>query len=220
MTAQTADAVVVGAGPNGLVAANALADAGWDVVLLEANETVGGAVRSAQITAPGFSSDLFSAFYPLAAVSSVIKGLDLGDHGLRWVHADKVLAHARGDGRAAVIERAPEDTAAGLELFGTGDGQAWLDMFAQWQQIRDPLLDDMFTPLPPIKAVVGLLRTAKTQGVLDLARLAVLPVRRLSTERFTGDGAGLLLTGNAMHADVPPDAASSPRTNASTWPPR
>src|SRR3954447_635293 len=62
---QVADAVVIGAGPNGLVAANALVDAGWDVVVLEAQPTVGGAVRSAQVTAPGFISDLFSAFYPL-----------------------------------------------------------------------------------------------------------------------------------------------------------
>ena len=76
MTTRTADAVVIGAGPNGLVAAIALADAGWDVLLLEANETVGGAVRSAEVTAPGFCSDMFSAFYPLAAASRVIQDLD------------------------------------------------------------------------------------------------------------------------------------------------
>ena len=65
----TCDAVVIGAGPNGLVAANALVDAGWDVLVLEAQATVGGAVRSAEVTRPGFVSDLFSAFYPLAAAS-------------------------------------------------------------------------------------------------------------------------------------------------------
>jgi len=100
MTVETVDAVVIGAGPNGLVAANALADFGWDVLLLEANDTVGGAVRSAEITAPGFRSDLFSAFYPLAAASPVIRNLDLGNHGLTWVQAEKVLAHALPDGRA------------------------------------------------------------------------------------------------------------------------
>ena len=79
------DAVVIGSGPNGLVAANALADAGWDVLMLEAQDTIGGAVRSAEVIAPGYSTDLYSAFYPLAAASPVIKDLDLAGHGLRWV---------------------------------------------------------------------------------------------------------------------------------------
>ena len=206
---ETVDAVVIGAGPNGLVAANALADAGWEVLLLETNTTVGGAVRSAEVTAPGFVSDLFSAFYPLAAASPVIKDLDLHEHGLEWVQADTVLAHTLADGRAAVLARDPQDTATGLEEFGRGDGQAWLDMFAGWQQIRDPLLDAMFTPFPPVKAAIKLLRQSKIEGALDLARLAVLPVRRLAQEHFTGEGGALLLTGNAMHADVPPDAAGS-----------
>lgn len=209
MTPQSVDAVVIGAGPNGLVAANALADAGWDVLLLEANDEVGGAVRSAEVTAPGFSSDMFSAFYPLAAASQVIKGLDLTDHGLTWVQADSVLAHALPDGRSAVLERDPMKTAAGLEEFGAGDGQAWLDLFAGWQAIRDPLLDAMFTPIPPVRSLVKLLRRTKLSGMLDLARLAVLPARRLGQENFAGDGGPLLLTGNAMHADVPPDAAGS-----------
>ena len=209
MTPQTVDAVVIGAGPNGLVAANALVDAGWDVLLLEANESVGGAVSSANVTAPGFSSDMFSAFYPLAAASRVIKDLDLQDHGLVWVQAEKVLAHALPDGRSAVLARDPAETAAGLEEFGAGDGQAWLNMFAGWQQIRDPLLDAMFTPIPPVTSLIRLMRRTKLAGLIDLARLAVLPVRRLGAENFAGDGGPLLLTGNAMHADVPPDAAGS-----------
>ncbi len=209
MTTRTADAVVIGAGPNGLVAAIALADAGWDVLLLEANETVGGAVRSAEVTAPGFCSDMFSAFYPLAAASRVIQDLELARHGLVWTQADKVLAHALPDGRAAVLERDPDRTAAGLEEFGAGDGQAWLEMFAGWQRIRDPLLDAMFTPIPPVRSGLKLLGRTKLAGLLDLARLAVLPVRRLGQESFAGDGGPLLLTGNAMHADVPADAAGS-----------
>lgn len=209
MNVQCVDAVVIGAGPNGLVAANALADFGWDVLLLEANECVGGAVRSGEITAPGFTSDLFSAFYPLAAASRVIKNLHLEAHGLSWVQADAVLAHALPDGRAAVLSRAPEATAADLDAFGKGDGQAWLDMFAGWNKIRDPLLDAMFTPIPPVRSLLRLLRRLGTSGTLDMARLAVLPVRRLAEENFTGIGAPLLLTGNAMHADVPPEAAGS-----------
>lgn len=209
MTPQTVDAVVIGAGPNGLVAANALADAGWDVLLLEANDAVGGAVSSAEVTAPGFRSDMFSAFYPLAAASPVIKGLDLADHGLTWMRAPKVLAHALPDGRSVVLESDPAGTATNLEAFGAGDGQAWLEMFDGWQRIRDPLLDAMFTTIPPVRAALRLLSRTKLAGVLDLARMAVLPVRRLGVENFAGDGGPLLLTGNAMHADVPPDAAGS-----------
>ena len=209
MTAGSADAVVIGAGPNGLVAANALADAGWDVVLLEANDEVGGAVRSAEVTAPGFGNDLFSAFYPLAAASPVIEGLELGDHGLSWRHAPAVLAHALDDGRAAVLSRDPEVTAASVEEFAPGDGDAWLEMFAQWQSIRDALLDALFTPFPPVAPAARMLRALRASGALEFARLAVLPVRRLGKENFRGDGAPALLTGNAMHADVPPDAAGS-----------
>jgi len=94
MVARSVDAVVVGAGPNGLVAANALVDAGWDVVLVEAADEVGGAVRTAEVTAPGYRTDLFSAFYPLAAASPVIRDLELDRHGLVWRRAPAVLAHA------------------------------------------------------------------------------------------------------------------------------
>ena len=93
-----ADAVVVGGGHHGLVAAALLADAGWDVCLLEASDRVGGAVRSEALH-PGFTADLFSAFYPLYAASPVLQALDLQAHGLRLSHAPVVLAHPpRPDG--------------------------------------------------------------------------------------------------------------------------
>jgi phytoene dehydrogenase-like protein len=206
---RTVDAVVVGAGPNGLVAANALVDAGWDVLVLEAQDSVGGAVRTAEVAAPGFRTDLFSAFYPLAAGSPVIRDLHLEDHGLAWSRAPSVLSHVLDDGRAAVLHAAPEDTAAGLEESGPGDGEAWLRMFAGWQRVRDPLLDALFSPLPAAGPALRLLRRLGVGGALDLGRLAVLPVRRLADETFHGEGGGLLLTGNAMHSDVPPDAAGS-----------
>ncbi|WP_028048291.1 NAD(P)/FAD-dependent oxidoreductase [Cellulomonas sp. URHD0024] len=209
MTGLTVDAVVIGAGPNGLVAANALVDAGWDVLVLEEQDTPGGAVRTDEVIRPGFHTDLFSAFYPLAAASPVLEGLNLGDHGLHWVHAPTVLAHALDDGRAAVLHRGADDTAAGLDEFAPGDGDAWLRMVEAWRTIRDPLLDALFTPLPPAVALLRLLRRTGIAGALDLARIGVLPVRRLADENFRGEGGGLLLAGNAMHADVPPDAAGS-----------
>lgn len=206
---ETVDAVVIGAGPNGLVAANALVDAGWDVVVIEANDTAGGAVRSGEITAPGFCNDLFSAFYPLAAASPVINGLDLHQHGLSWTQAPTVLSHVLPDDRAAVLHRRAEDTAAGLNDFAEGDGDAWLELWEQWRKLRDPLLDALFTPFPPVRSALRLLRSLGTAEALDMLRLTVLPVHRLADERFRGEGAAVLLAGNAMHSDVGPDAAAS-----------
>lgn len=209
MPGTTVDAVVVGAGPNGLVAANALGEAGWDVLLVEAQDEVGGAVRSAEVTAPGFVSDMFSAFYPLAAASPVITGLHLEHHGLRWRRAPHPLAHALDDGRAAVLCGDARETAELLEADAPGDGDAWMQLVEEWQRIRDPLLDALFTPFPPMASGLRMLRRLGAAGTLDFARLAVMPVRRFGDERFSGDGGPLLLTGNALHSDLPPDGAGS-----------
>lgn len=209
MPVHVADAVVIGAGPNGLVAANALAEAGWDVVLLEANEDVGGAVRSAQVTADGYTTDLFSAFYPLAAASPVMRDLDLSTFGLRWVRAPAVLGHALPDGRAVILHDDPQMTAISVSDFGAGDGKAWLDLFAQWTRMRDPFLDALFTPFPPVRSALALLRRLGTRGTVDLSRLAMSSVRQFADEHFDGEGAALLLAGNALHADLSPDAAGS-----------
>jgi phytoene dehydrogenase-like protein len=161
------------------------------------------------VTAPGFRNDLFSAFYPLAAASPVIRGLDLGGHGLSWCRAPSVLAHVLPDGRSAVLSQSLEETASSLDEFAPGDGEAWTELVEEWRTIQDPLLDSLFTPFPPVTSALRMLRRLGTAGALELARLAVLPVHRLADERFRGDGAKLLLTGNALHADVPPDAAGS-----------
>ena len=88
------DAVVIGAGPNGLVAANLLADRGWKVVVLEATDRPGGAVKSSELIEPGFVNDEFSAFYPLAASSPIIASLRLDDYGLKWRRSPYMLAQA------------------------------------------------------------------------------------------------------------------------------
>ena len=104
--------MVIGAGPNGLVAANLLADAGWRVLVLEAQPEPGGAVRSAELTHPGFVHDVFSAFYPLGIASPVMRALDLPAHGLRWRRSPLVLAHPTADGRCAVLSTDVGETAA------------------------------------------------------------------------------------------------------------
>jgi len=205
---ETWDAVVIGAGVNGLVAANALADKGWQVLVLEAQPEVGGAVRSGSI-ADAFTSDLYSAFYPLAAASPVIRAMELERYGLVWVQAPTVLAHQLDDGGVAVIHRDVERTAASFDEEHPGDGEAWLAMVDEWRRLREPILRALFTPFPPLGAGVALLRALKIAGALRLARMITLPVRRLAEESFGGTSPRLLLTGNAMHADVPPVGAGS-----------
>ncbi|MEV6806661.1 NAD(P)/FAD-dependent oxidoreductase [Streptomyces sp. NPDC051129] len=203
------DAVVVGAGPNGLVAANLLADAGWSVQVLEEQPEPGGAVRHDRGVHPDFVSDLFSSFYPLAAASPVLSALRLEDHGLRWSHAPHVLAHPLSDGRCAVLDRRIDTTAASVEAFAPGDGAAWRRLFELWQTLRPGLLSALFTPFPPVKASARLLWTLRAAGGLRAARSLVLPVRRLGEEEFRGEGGRLLLAGNALHADLAPEAAGS-----------
>jgi phytoene dehydrogenase-like protein len=209
MDSEVVDAVVIGAGPNGLVAANVLADAGWDVLVLEAADEPGGAVRTAEITAPGFRNDLCSAFYPLAAASPVLTDLALTDHGLRWRHAPAVLAHVLPDDRHVVLHRDIDRTAASLASFAAEDADTWRTEFARWTRLRDPLLDAVTRPFPPVRAAAALTRAIGTGELLRFARMITLSARRLGTEHFTGEGARLLLAGNAMHTDLGPDDAGS-----------
>ncbi|WP_341720255.1 NAD(P)/FAD-dependent oxidoreductase [Micromonospora sp. FIMYZ51] len=207
--AEPADAVVIGAGHNGLVAANLLVDAGWDVVVLEATEVPGGAVRSAEVTAPGYLSDLYSSFYPLGYISPVLRGLGLDRYGLAWRHAPDVLAHLFPDDRAALLNLDPMVTAASLETFAPGDGERWLAAYAQWRQISGPLTELITTPFPPVRGGLRLLRRLRTGGALRLARRMVLPVRRLGAEMFAGAGGPALLAGSALHTDLSPEEAGS-----------
>lgn len=205
----TVDAVVVGGGHHGLVAASVLADAGWDVCLLEATDVLGGAVRSAE-TVPGFVADRFSAFYPLAAASPVLRALDLDRHGLRWSHAPSVLAHPPApDAPAAVLHRDRNDTAAGLAGFAAADGDAWLRLCAQWDVIGEAVLRSLFTTFPPLRGPAVLLRRTGAADALRLLRFLLLPAARMGEELFVSAEARLLLAGNAAHADVPVTAPVS-----------
>jgi phytoene dehydrogenase-like protein len=200
------DALVIGAGPNGLVAANVLADHGWSVEVLEAQPRPGGAVKSSELVEPGFVSDEFSAFYPLAAASPVIRRFGLEQWGLEWAHGPLSLAHPAADGTCVVLSRDLDETAASFDAFAPGDGEAWRELFSWWGRVGAPLLDALVTPLPPVRPGLRLARRLG-RDLPEFARLGTLSVRRLAAERFRGAGGGRLLAGNAMHADLLPESA-------------
>ena len=176
MSPQSADAVVIGAGHNGLVAAAMLADAGWDVVVLEAQSEPGGAVKSAELF-PGYVSDLYSAFYPLSVASPALQALHLEDHGLQWTHAPAVVGHPRSaeDDDAPVIYHEIDRTADDLERRDRGDGDRWRALFDQWLRIKDALLATLFAPFPPVRGPAQLLRELGSAEALRLAHLMLLP---------------------------------------------
>jgi phytoene dehydrogenase-like protein len=203
------DAIVVGSGPNGLVAANILADAGWAVLVLEAQSEPGGTVRTGELTLTGFRHDLFSAFYPLAAASPIFAALGLEEWGLRWRRAPYALAHPTPDGRCAVISPDRDETAASLDGYHAGDGDGWRDLMALWDHHGSAVIDALLRPFPPIRAGARLAIGLRPPGLLELARMGLTPARRLGEEHFAGEGGALLLAGNALHADLSPENAGS-----------
>ncbi|HWH33049.1 MAG TPA: NAD(P)/FAD-dependent oxidoreductase [Egibacteraceae bacterium] len=191
------DAVVVGAGPNGLSAAVTLAMAGRGVLVVEGADRIGGGARTAEVTLPGFAHDLCSAIHPLAVATPFLPRLPLDRHGLEWVHPEVLVAHPLDDGRAGVLRRSLEDTADGL---GDADGRAWRRLFRAplhaWDDVAGQLVAPLSLPRHPL-ALAG------------TALQALLPARGVMRGMFTGEEAQALFTGAAAHAFMRLDAPFS-----------
>jgi phytoene dehydrogenase-like protein len=184
------DAIVVGAGPNGLAAAIALAQAGVSVRVLEAADTVGGGARSAELTLPGFVHDVCSAIHPLGVASPFFRNLPLAGHGVEWVEPPAALAHPFDDGTAVLLERSPEATARGLGE----DEERWRRLFAPLVRGAESLLEDVLAPLHV------------PEHPLLLARFgarAALPATAVARLSFRGERVRGVFAGVAAHSMLP-----------------
>ena len=185
------DAIVIGAGPNGLAAAIVLARAGRKVVVYEAQETIGGGCRSEALTLPGFVHDVCSAVYPFGVASPFFRTLPLTDHGLAWVEPPAMLAHPfDGDVRAAIVERSLPRTALGLDA----DDHAYRRLIGPvadaWPLLGDALLAPPRIPRHPF-------------AVARFGLTALQSAERLASGYFSGERARALFAGLAAHAMVP-----------------
>jgi phytoene dehydrogenase-like protein len=189
------DAVVVGSGPNGLAAAIEMARAGWSVCIFEARDTIGGGVRSAELTEPGFLHDVCSAIHPLGFASPFFNSLPLSQHGLEWIHPPASLAHPFDGGTAAVLEASLEKTSAGLGA----DALAYTKLFAPLVRNADKLVPEILAP--PIRLPRHPLL------MMAFAIKAIQSARRFSERHFRGDRARALFAGIAAHANLPLNAS-------------
>ena len=174
------DAVIVGSGPNGLAAAVRLAQEKLSVLVLEGAKTIGGGVRSAELTLPGFTHDICSAIHPLALGSPFLRQLPLEKHGLHWIHPDFPLAHPLPGGTAAVLHRSIETTAADLGP----DADAYKKVFSHLVSHWDELACEFLQPLlhwprhPWLLARFGL-KALHSSSSLASSRFRAEPARAL-----------------------------------------
>lgn len=173
------DAVVIGAGHNGLVAANVLADAGWSVLVVEAEEEAGGAVSSGELIEPGYVNDRFSAFYPLGAASPVFRKLGLE---IPFRHGPLVLADPAEDGSCAFISCDVEQSAQSM-------GSDWPELMEIWKRIEPAVLRGMLTPFPQVRSA---------------ALMALEPAAVRLLRPFGSELARRVMNGNTLHTDIPP----------------
>lgn len=191
------DAIVIGAGPNGLSAAIRLTQAGLSVLVLEGHETIGGGTRSCALTLSGYTHDICSAIHPLGLASPFLRKLPLHEYGLEWVHPEVPFAHALDPDDPILIH---QDLNATADALGK-DGRAWKKLFApyveNWQALMDDFLGPLFLqrplPLPP-KHPILMTRFGLT---------AIQSATGLAHRWFNGTRARAAFGGMAAHSMMP-----------------
>ena len=184
------DAVIIGAGPNGLAAAIKLAQEGLSVLVLEASATPGGGCRTAELTLPGFHHDICSAIHPLGYGSPFFRTLPLEKYGLEWIQPTSPLAHPFDDGPPALLEQSIEATAATLGK----DGE-------NYRRLMQPLVPDWETLCQTLREP---LRLAKYPfGLARFGLKAILSSQVLTETTFQGGRARGFFAGMAAHSMLP-----------------
>lgn len=186
--------MIVGSGPNGLAAAITLARAGRSVLVVEGSDTIGGGLRTAELTLPGFHNDVCSAIHPFAVASPVLGSMPLAEHGLEWVRGEAEVAHPLDGGDAVMVYRSLDETASGLGLDSGPYRRLVGPVVRSWERILSQILGPLtrWPPHPVAAARFGL--------------PALLPSSLLARRAFEGERARALLAGMAGHAIVPLDA--------------
>ncbi len=190
---------MIGSGPNGLAAAIVLARAGLDVTVVEAEDELGGGMRSAELTVPGVLHDVCSAAHPTGFASPFFRSLDLERHGLTWRWAEVEAAHPLDGGRGAALRRDLDATVASLGA----DGEAWRRTFAPLVERADAIIDGTLAPLLAVPRHPWVMARFGLPGLLPSKALA----RRFETDEARGLLAGLTAHAIAPHT-VPPQQPS------------
>ncbi len=186
----TYDAVVIGSGPNGLAAAITLAQKGRSVLVLEAQETVGGGARSGELTLPGFVHDICSAVHPMAVASPFFRSLPLEKHGLAWIHPEAPLAHPLDDGTAVVVERSVRVTGANMGGDAARYARLMGPLVSNWPKLEPLVMGPLRVPRHPFAAA--------RFGMVALRSAAALARGAFREERARAAFAGL-----AAHSVLP-----------------
>jgi phytoene dehydrogenase-like protein len=190
-------AVVIGSGPNGLAGAIVLARAGLDVTVHEAEPELGGGMRSAELTLPGFVHDVCSSIHPLGAGSPLFRQLDLD---VDWVHPDAPAAHPLDDGTAVTLERGLEETAARLGRDGAAYRALIGPLVSGWREIEGVLIGPH--PVSTGRAV-ALARRLGARGLVGALRAALSAARPLAESRFVEERTRGWFAGHAAHSMLP-----------------